>query len=148
MSDSEKKEHFDPDEFVWNDVNKEELMKLIEKFQSERDQELLLSTAKKILEDQIRKTHKKREADDEPNRYSFWHNLFKLPFALKSRGEGARSWLALLVTGIGIVLFWRGIWDGSTYIFSTMGSIVVGAVILIIMASLGKRQVFKIFGGE
>jgi len=61
--------------------------------------------------------------------------------------ERARTWLGLLVTGIGIVLFWRGIWDISYAFFSNEVSLLMGASILIVMAIIGKRRVFKIFGG-
>ena len=75
-----------------------------------------------------------------------------LPFTLgrsrPDKTERARTWLGLLVTGIGIVLFWRGIWDMSFYLFSDEISLLFGAIILIVMALIGKRRVFKIFGGE
>jgi len=62
--------------------------------------------------------------------------------------RGARNWLGLLITGAGIVLFWRGIWDGSPYFLSIQGSLIVGGVILILMAWLEKRRIFSIFGQE
>ena len=126
------KKIFEPNEFEWD----------------EKNQEILLNHAEKILGETRKKIHTNRPSDDELQKMGFWE-LFRLPFAYsaKYRAESGRNFLALLMTGIGIVLFWRGIWDGSAYIFSTTGSLVIGAAILIIMAIIGRRQVFKIFGG-
>lgn len=67
---------------------------------------------------------------------------------IKTHKRGARNWLGLLITGVGIVLFWRGIWDGSPYFLSIQGSLIVGGVILILMAWLEKRRIFSLFGQE
>lgn len=54
--------------------------------------------------------------------------------------------LLLLFTGIGLVLFWRGIWDVSAKFFSEDISLIVGLIILISVAMFQRRQVFQFFG--
>lgn len=58
-----------------------------------------------------------------------------------------RHTLALLATGIGLVLFWRGIWEISAQFFSEYVSLILGLSILIIVALVERRQIFKFFGG-
>lgn len=58
-----------------------------------------------------------------------------------------RHTLALLATGIGLVLFWRGIWEISEQFFSEYVSLVLGVIILVFVAIFEKRQIFKFFGG-
>ncbi|QLH05859.1 hypothetical protein [Nitrosopumilus ureiphilus] len=53
----------------------------------------------------------------------------------------------LLLTGIGLVLFWRGIWEMSAKFFSEDISLIVGLVILILVAIYERRQIFQFFGG-
>ncbi|MFZ8937364.1 MAG: hypothetical protein ACO2Y5_03835 [Nitrosopumilaceae archaeon] len=55
--------------------------------------------------------------------------------------------LLLLLTGVGIVLFWRGIWEVSAEYFSEYVSLFVGLIILIGVAIYQKRQIFQFFGG-
>jgi len=54
----------------------------------------------------------------------------------------------LLLTGIGLVLFWRGIWEVSAKFFSEEISLIVGLVILMSVAIYERRQIFQFFGGE
>jgi hypothetical protein len=60
--------------------------------------------------------------------------------------SGKRTFL-LLVTGIGLVLFWRGIWETSSKLFSEEISLVLGLIILISVALYERRQIFQFFGG-
>ena len=53
----------------------------------------------------------------------------------------------LLLTGIGLVLFWRGIWEVSAKIFSEEVSLIIGLVILVAIAIYERRQIFQFFGG-
>lgn len=55
--------------------------------------------------------------------------------------------ILLLITGIGLVLFWRGIWEVSAEFFSEYVSLVVGLIILISVAIYERRQIFQFFGG-
>ena len=55
--------------------------------------------------------------------------------------------LLLLLTGIGIVLFWRGIWEMSAKFFSEEISLIMGLIILILVAIYERRQFFQFFGG-
>jgi hypothetical protein len=55
--------------------------------------------------------------------------------------------ILLLLTGIGLVLFWRGIWEVSAKFFSEDISLIVGLVILISVAVYQRRQLFQFFGG-
>lgn len=63
------------------------------------------------------------------------------------RKENHRHTIGLLITGIGIVLFWRGIWEISAKYFSEEISLVSGLGILIVIALVERRQIFKFFGG-
>ncbi len=53
----------------------------------------------------------------------------------------------LLLTGIGLVLFWRGIWEVSAQFMPEEISLIVGLIILISVALYQKRQFFQFFGG-
>lgn len=66
-----------------------------------------------------------------------------------SEGSGRRSrrTIALLATGVGLVLFWRGIWEISAKYFSEYVSLGLGLAILVTVAIWEKRQIFKFFGG-
>ena len=55
--------------------------------------------------------------------------------------------ILLLLTGVGLILFWRGIWQISEEIFSKHISLILGLVILISIAIFEKKQIFKILGG-
>ncbi|MBI5859766.1 MAG: hypothetical protein HZB73_03540 [Nitrosarchaeum sp.] len=54
--------------------------------------------------------------------------------------------LILLLTGVGLILFWRGIWQVSEKLFSEQVSLILGLVILIGIAIFEKKQIFKILG--
>jgi hypothetical protein len=53
----------------------------------------------------------------------------------------------LLLTGVGVVLFWRGIWETSVKLFSEEISLVLGLIILVSVAVYERRQIFQFFGG-
>jgi hypothetical protein len=53
----------------------------------------------------------------------------------------------LLLTGIGLVLFWRGIWEVSAKYFSEYVSLIIGLIILVSVAIYERRQIFQFFGG-
>jgi len=55
--------------------------------------------------------------------------------------------ILLLFTGIGLVLFWRGIWEVSAKLFSEYLSLIIGLLILIFIAIYERRQIFQFFGG-
>jgi len=55
--------------------------------------------------------------------------------------------LLLLLTGVGLVLFWRGIWEMSAKFFSEDISLIIGLIILILVAIYERRQIFQFFGG-
>jgi len=48
---------------------------------------------------------------------------------------------------MGLVLFWRGIWEISSKFFSEEFSLVLGLMILITVAIYERRQLFQFFGG-
>jgi hypothetical protein len=58
-----------------------------------------------------------------------------------------RRTFLLLLTGIGLVLFWRGIWEVSAKFFPEEISLIIGLVILISVAIYERRQIFQFFGG-
>jgi hypothetical protein len=60
--------------------------------------------------------------------------------------SGKRT-ILLLVTGVGLVLFWRGIWETSSKLFSEEISLVLGLIILVSVALYERRQIFQFFGG-
>ena len=55
--------------------------------------------------------------------------------------------ILLLITGIGLVLFWRGIWETSAKLFSEEISLILGLIILVFVAIYERRQIFQFFGG-
>jgi len=55
--------------------------------------------------------------------------------------------ILLLITGVGLVLFWRGIWETSAKLFSEEISLVLGLIILVSVALYERRQIFQFFGG-
>jgi uncharacterized membrane protein SirB2 len=55
--------------------------------------------------------------------------------------------ILLLLTGIGLVLFWRGIWEVSAKFFSEYLSLIIGLIILISVSFYERRQIFQFFGG-
>lgn len=56
--------------------------------------------------------------------------------------------ILLLLTGVGLVLFWRGIWETSAKFISEEASLILGLAILVLVAIYERRQIFKFFGGE
>jgi len=56
--------------------------------------------------------------------------------------------ILLLFTGVGLVLFWRGIWEVSARYFSEYVSLIIGLVILVCVAIYERRQIFQFFGGR
>ncbi|MDH3192569.1 MAG: hypothetical protein OEM18_07780 [Nitrosopumilus sp.] len=54
--------------------------------------------------------------------------------------------LLYLITGVGIVLFWRGIWEMSARYFSEEISLLAGLTILVLVAIYQRRQIFQFFG--
>ncbi|HET9009433.1 MAG TPA: hypothetical protein VFN17_04870, partial [Nitrosarchaeum sp.] len=54
--------------------------------------------------------------------------------------------LILLLTGVGLILFWRGIWQMSEKLFSEQISLILGLALLIGIAIFEKKQIFKILG--
>jgi hypothetical protein len=54
--------------------------------------------------------------------------------------------ILFLLTGVGLILFWRGTWQISEKLFNDQASLILGLFILICVAILKKEQVFKIFG--
>lgn len=69
-------------------------------------------------------------------------------FRWKNYNRGARNWLGFLVTGIGLIILSRGIWDGAAELFSIQGSIIVGGIMMALMAWLERRKLFDVFAGE
>ena len=55
--------------------------------------------------------------------------------------------ILLLITGVGLVLFWRGIWETSAKLFSEEISLILGLIILVFVAIYERRQIFQFFGG-
>ncbi|NDB62814.1 MAG: hypothetical protein EB170_02910 [Nitrosopumilaceae archaeon] len=53
----------------------------------------------------------------------------------------------LLLTGVGLILFWRGIWQMSEELFSKQISLILGLVIIISIAIYEKKQIFKSLSG-
>jgi hypothetical protein len=62
-----------------------------------------------------------------------------------STSERKRHTISLLITGVGIILFWRGIWELSQKAFSSEISLMVGFSILISVAIIERKQLFKFF---
>jgi hypothetical protein len=58
--------------------------------------------------------------------------------------EKRRHVISLLITSVGIVLFWRGIWDISEKLFSAEISLVMGMSILVSMAVVERRYLFRL----
>lgn len=54
--------------------------------------------------------------------------------------------MILLLTGVGLILFWRGIWQMSEKLISEQISLILGLVIIIGIAIFEKKQIFKILG--
>jgi len=52
----------------------------------------------------------------------------------------------LFLTGVGLILCWRGIWELSAELFDPKVSLILGLAILVGLAAIKKRQLFKVFG--
>lgn len=57
--------------------------------------------------------------------------------------EKRRHILSILVTSVGLILFWRGIWDISEKFFSPEISLIVGLAMIVSAAIIERRQLFK-----
>lgn len=62
--------------------------------------------------------------------------------------RGATNWLGFLLTGVGVLIFSRGIWDASAELFSIQGSLIIGATIIVLMAWLERKKIFAVFGQD
>jgi len=65
---------------------------------------------------------------------------------LNLHARGATKWAGFLLTGVGVIILSRGIWDASETLFSIQGSIIIGAAIIILMAWLERKKIFAVFG--
>lgn len=54
--------------------------------------------------------------------------------------------IIILLGFIAIILLWRGIWEVSAKLFSAEVSLILGIVILIVIAAIEKRPIYKFFG--
>jgi len=61
--------------------------------------------------------------------------------------DSKKRTILLLVAGVGLVLFWRGIWETSSKIFSGEMSLVIGFIIIVSVALYERRQIFHFFAG-
>lgn len=57
--------------------------------------------------------------------------------------EKRRHILSILVTSVGLILFWRGIWDMSEKFFSPEISLIIGLAMMISAAIIERRQLFR-----
>jgi hypothetical protein len=57
--------------------------------------------------------------------------------------EKRRHIISILVTSVGLILFWRGIWDLSEKYFSPEVSLIVGLSMLVSAAIIERRQLFR-----
>jgi hypothetical protein len=57
--------------------------------------------------------------------------------------EKRRHIVSILVTSVGLVLFWRGVWDLSEKFFSPEVSLIVGLSMLISAAIIERKQLFR-----
>ena len=67
-------------------------------------------------------------------------------FHPRLHARGATKWAGFLLTGVGVLIFSRGIWDASETLFSIQGSIIIGVAIIILMAWLERKKIFAVFG--
>lgn len=108
----------------------------------------------KITEDVIKQIEKIKEQDEK--RIEVDNPLYPpkkllgyLPatFRPKLHSRGATKWLGFLLTGVGVVIFSRGVWEGAGEVFSIQGSLIIGAAIIILMAWLERKKIFSVFEG-
>jgi hypothetical protein len=57
--------------------------------------------------------------------------------------EKRRHIVSILVTSVGLILFWRGIWDLSAKFFSPEVSLIVGLSMLVSAAIIERKQLFR-----
>jgi hypothetical protein len=76
------------------------------------------------------------------------YRFFPAVLRWKSHERGARNWLGFLVTGTGLIIMSRGIWDASGELLSIQGSIIIGAIMVALMAWLERKKIFEVFGQE
>jgi len=57
--------------------------------------------------------------------------------------EKRRHIISILVTSVGLILFWRGIWDMSEKYFSPEVSLIVGLSMLVSAGIIERRQLFR-----
>jgi hypothetical protein len=57
--------------------------------------------------------------------------------------EKRRHIASILVTSVGLILFWRGIWDMSEKFFSPEVSLVVGLSMLVSAAIIERKHLFR-----
>jgi hypothetical protein len=57
--------------------------------------------------------------------------------------EKRRHILSILVTSVGLILFWRGMWDLSEKFFSPEISLIVGLSMITSVAVIERRQLFR-----
>jgi len=107
----------------------------------------------KMVNDVIKIIEKMKKQDEERieiNNPLYPHKkiLGKIPGTLRLNlhSRGATKWLGFLLTGVGVLIFSRGIWDATETLFSIQGSLIIGAAIIILMAWLERKKIFAVFG--
>lgn len=56
--------------------------------------------------------------------------------------------VAIFAGIVAIILLWREIWELSAKLFSSETSLILGAVIIIVIAAIEKRPIYKFLGGN
>ncbi|RJQ23089.1 hypothetical protein C4565_11040 [Candidatus Parcubacteria bacterium] len=107
----------------------------------------------KMVNDVIKIIEKMKKRDEERIEitnplYPHKKILGKIPGTLRLNlhSRGATKWLGFLLTGVGVLIFSRGIWDATEVLFSIQGSLIIGAAIIILMAWLERKKIFAVFG--
>lgn len=55
--------------------------------------------------------------------------------------------IAVIVLGmVGVILFWRGVWEISAQLFSSQVSLGIGIVLLAVTVAIGKKFALKVLG--
>ena len=100
----------------------------------------------KIIENTKKRDEERIEINNPlyPNK-KLWRYL-PAALRLKLHSRGTTKWLGFLLTGVGVIIFSRGIWDASEALFSIQGSLIIGATIIILMAWLERKKIFAAFG--
>jgi len=136
---------------------KKDLMKALEAGNEFDKNEANKKTAEitKMVNDVIKKIEKIKKQNEE--RIEINNPLYPpkklwryFPATLRPNlhSRGATNWLGFLLTGVGVLIFSRGIWDASAELFSIQGSLIIGATIIILMAWLERKKIFAVFGQE